>query len=72
MFLCSATGRLYYKQNQNNRNNIYCNHDDTFMDIPQTLRDGLVECQKTEPCRASKEALGYHVVTVIGRKYKHY
>ena len=42
------------------------------MDITNPLSNALVEFQKTEPRRASKEYLGYNAMTVIFRKYKHY
>ena len=51
---------------------IYCNHADTFLGFPKKLRDELVEFQQNGPCRAIKEALGYRVMTALGRKYKHY
>ena len=40
--------------------------------LPNPLRDKFMEFQRTEPCRASKEALVYRVMTVLVRKYKHY
>ena len=65
----SAENNLSYKQNQHIRNNIYCNHSDTFVDIPRKIRYEKVECQQTEPCRPIKESLGYSLITVLGTKY---
>ena len=42
-------------------------HVDTFLDTPNKFRNELVECQKTQPFRASKEALQYHMMNVLGR-----
>ena len=39
-----------------------------FFDIPKYLRDKLLERLKTGFCRASKEALKYHEMTVIGKQ----
>ena len=47
-------------------NYFYFNHADKFLDINKSLWDKLVEFQKTEPCRANKEALEYCLMTVIG------
>ena len=54
------------------KNSIYCNHDDTFVAIPNPLRDEFVEFSKTKTFRAITEALGYIMMIILGRKYKHY
>ena len=48
-------------------NIFYCDHSDTFLDITNPLKDQLVGCEQNEPCRSSKEAIGYRVMTVLGR-----
>ena len=50
----------------------YCNHVDDFLGISKNLRNELVEFQKAEPCRASKETLEYRVMIVISRQYQVY
>ena len=54
------------------KNNIYFNHDNTFVDIPKKFRDEFLACQKNKLCKTNEEALAYHVITFIGRKYERY
>ena len=67
-FCCSGTSELTDRQKQQLSINLYCNHCDTFLDIPKNLRDQLVEIQKTQPCEASKYALGFCVTSVLCQK----
>ena len=66
-FLCSGKSNLTDIQKKNLNSTLYCNHDDTFWDIPPKLRDELVECKKTEPCKSRKEVLAYRVTTATGK-----
>ena len=54
------------------RNHIYYNHDGAFVDIPNPLKDELVEFQETETFRSSKESVEYFLMTVLDRKYTNY
>ena len=51
---------------------LYCNYNDTSLDIPSSLRYLLVKCHQTEPCIAKKEAIGCRVITVLSGKYSIY
>ena len=42
------------------------------MNIPNPIRNKLMEFEKTEPSIASKYYLGYIVMTVLGRTYNSY
>ena len=48
------------------------NHTDTLLNILNPIRGQLVEFQQSDPCRANKEAPGYHVMTVLGITYSTY
>ena len=74
MLWCAQTGfsvnpwmiEIVSEKNQMHKHKFY-NHVDTFLDIPKNSRKELLECQTTQPCISSKEALEWHVLNIIGR-----
>ena len=66
LFCVQVKSKFTERQNENLKKNLYWNHGDTFLDISNPLSDKLMGCQQTEPFIACKEALGYHVMIVVG------
>ena len=57
LLLCSGKSEMTDRKKYFMHKYFCCNRVDSFLDMRKKLRNELVECQKTEPCRASKEAL---------------
>ena len=69
LFFCSGKSEFTDEQKNHAHKYLYFNNFDTFLDIPKNIRNELVECQKTQPCRSGKEAVEYHVMNVFGRAW---
>ena len=53
LFLCSGTSELTKRKKDHMKKYLYCNRDNTFLDISNKLRGKMVEFQKLQHCEAS-------------------
>ena len=67
-FLCSETHDLTEREQKHMENFTYCNHKYFSFYLPKKLKEAWYDLQKCCPCHSSKEAVKFHVNTVLGKK----